>query len=65
MGRLKDIDAEMHELSDFEKGIQFERERIIELLKDNSKCALDKGHDTKGYCFCEAVTIIKNSGGIE
>ena len=39
-----------------------ERERIIELLKDNSKCALDKGHDTKGYCFCEAVTIIKNFG---
>jgi hypothetical protein len=32
MGRLADIDAEMHELPDFEKGIQAERERIITLL---------------------------------
>jgi hypothetical protein len=34
MGRLKDIDAEMHELSDFEKGIQFERERILNILSN-------------------------------
>ena len=34
MGRIKDIDAEMHELPDFEKGIQFERERIVNLIKD-------------------------------
>ena len=34
MGRLKDIDAEMRELPDFEKGVQFERERIIALLHD-------------------------------
>jgi len=32
MGRLADIDAELHELPDFEKGIQAERERIITLL---------------------------------
>jgi len=32
MGRLADIDAEMHELPDFEKGIQAERERITILL---------------------------------
>jgi hypothetical protein len=34
MGRLKDIDVEMHELSDFEKGIQFERERILNILSN-------------------------------
>jgi len=34
MGRLKDIDAEMHELPDFEKGIQFERERILNILSN-------------------------------
>lgn len=35
MGRIKDIDAELHELPDYEKGIQSERERIIKLLEDN------------------------------
>ena len=34
MGKMKDIDANMHELPDFEKGIQFERERIVNLIKD-------------------------------
>jgi hypothetical protein len=34
MGRLKDLDAEMHELPDFEKGVQFERERILKILDD-------------------------------
>jgi len=34
MGRLKDLDAEMHELPDYEKGIQAERRRILEILDD-------------------------------
>ena len=34
MGRLKDIDAELHELPDFEKGVQFERERILTILSN-------------------------------
>ena len=34
MGRLADIDAELHELPDYEKGIQAERERIIQLLSN-------------------------------
>ena len=34
MGRIKDIDVELHELPDFEKGIQFERERIIALIME-------------------------------
>ena len=33
MGRIADIDAEMHELPDYEKGIRAERERIIKLLE--------------------------------
>jgi len=34
MGRLKEIDAEMRELPDFEKGVQFERERILNILSN-------------------------------
>ena len=34
MGRLADIDADLHELPDYEKGIQAERQRIIEILHD-------------------------------
>lgn len=33
MGRLKDIDADLHELPDYEKGIQAERQRIIEIVE--------------------------------
>lgn len=36
-----------------------ERDSIIDLLKQNSKCKLDGGHDTKGYCFCEAINLIE------
>jgi hypothetical protein len=62
-----DNGAARNTMNEFERqcydwGWEDAKERIIELLKDNSKCALDKGHDTKGYCFCEAVTIIKNFG---
>ena len=34
MGRIKDIDVELHELPDYEKGIQAERERILKILDD-------------------------------
>ena len=34
MGRIKDLDAELHELPDYEKGVQFERQRIIDILHD-------------------------------
>jgi hypothetical protein len=34
MGRIADLDAEMHELPDYEKGIRAERERILEILDD-------------------------------
>ena len=34
MGRIADLDAELHELPDYEKGIQAERQRILEILDD-------------------------------
>jgi hypothetical protein len=34
MGRMAEIDANLRELPDYEKGIQQERERIIKLLDD-------------------------------
>ena len=41
MGRLADIDAEMHELPDFEKGIQAERKRILEILEGQLSCSCE------------------------
>lgn len=43
----------------FDAGIQVEQEHIIKLLKENSKCKLDGGHDKTGFCFCEAIELIK------
>ena len=34
MGRMKDLDVELHELPDYEKGVRAERERIIKLLEE-------------------------------
>jgi hypothetical protein len=31
----------------------------IAMLKENSKCRIDGGHDTDGYCFCEAIRLIQ------
>ena len=43
----------------FESGREYENEKIISLLKENSKCKLDGGHDKNGFCFCEAIQLIK------
>jgi hypothetical protein len=42
-----------------EIGKRDENHRIINLLKDNSRCTLDGGHDTNGFCFCEAIPLIQ------
>jgi len=34
MGRMAEIDANLRELPDYEKGVQAERERIITLLEN-------------------------------
>lgn len=50
------------ELDELEAEVkQKAKERIINLLKENSKCTLDGGHDTNGYCFCEAIDLIKET----
>jgi hypothetical protein len=57
MGRLKDIDAEMHELPDFEKGVQFERERIIKLLEEQAEIT-----DYVEMQINSLIALIKNFG---
>jgi len=42
-----------------EDGAAEERERIVSLLVESSKCTLDSGHHKLGYCFCEAIALIK------
>lgn len=37
MGRLADLDADLHELPDYEKGVQAERQRILEILESERK----------------------------
>ena len=49
MGRLADLDAELHELSDYEKGIQVGRAQAIELIqkeidKITNPMLLNKGY---------------------
>jgi len=53
MGRMAEIDANLRELPDYEKGIQQERERIIKLLEDY---AFNNG-PSGGILF--AVALIK------
>ena len=53
MGRIKDIDVELHELPDFEKGVRFENERIIKLIKKNKHTLVD---------LWEVIKLIEISG---
>ena len=54
MGRIKDLDAAMHELPDYEKGIQVERQRIIEILESEKK--------RTGLNFIQYGTILEKIG---
>jgi hypothetical protein len=40
-------------------GRDTENERIVKALSEQSKCKLDGGHNTEGFCFCEATKLIK------
>jgi len=56
--------AARNTMSDFERqcydfGWEDAEKQVVELLRDKSKCRLDGGHNTKGFCFCEAIEIIK------
>ena len=62
MGRLKDIDAEMHELPDYEKGIQAERERIVKILNDTVDVYLLDKLLVEAAIIVNAIEFIKKSG---
>ena len=42
-----------------EQGRQIERERIIALLENRSKCSYE--HDYNGYCYCEEIELIRET----
>ena len=44
-------------IGDYERGVAAERERIIKLLEERSKCGYEHNYD--GYCFCEEIALIK------
>lgn len=41
-------------------GIKSGLRQAIDLLKENSRCRIDGGHDTEGHCFCEAIRLIQD-----
>jgi hypothetical protein len=54
MGRLKDLDAELHELPDYEKGIQAERQRILDILESEKT--------RTGLGFIQYKTLLQKIG---
>jgi len=68
MGRLAEIDAELHELPDYEKGIRAERERILNILYNKGlelekDVSLDDEASRTRYLFMlDIIEIVKNSG---
>ena len=62
MGRLKDRDVEMHELPDFEKGVQAERERIVKILNDTVDVYLLDKLLVEAAVIVNAIEFIKNLG---
>jgi len=62
MGRLADIDADLHELPDYEKGIQAERERIIRLLNRVADEYLADKLLVESAIIHNAIAYIKNFG---
>ena len=49
MGRLADLDAELHELPDYEKGIQAGRAQAIQLIQKEIDKITDPRFVNKGY----------------
>lgn len=62
MGRLADIDADLHELPDYEKGIQAERERIVTLLNKTVDDYLSEKLLVEAAVVANAIAYIKNFG---
>ena len=56
MGRMAEIDANLRELPDYEKGVQVERERIIKLLE--TKHFPEHPMHSNRCPICKAVALI-------
>ena len=41
----------------FFNGAEYAKEELMTMLRENSKCTIGT-HDTKGFCFCEAISLI-------
>lgn len=62
MGRIKDIDVDLHELPDFEKGVQAERERIFKELDKMANTYLMEHWLVEASVIINAIEYIKNPG---
>ena len=60
MGRIKDIDVELHELPDYEKGIQAERERILEELDAMADECLKEHYYAEAGLIINIIEYLKN-----
>ena len=61
MGRLADIDADLHELPDYEKGIWSERERIVKLLNKTVDDYLSEKLLVEAAVVANAIAYIRGS----
>lgn len=63
MGRLADLDAELHELSDYEKGIQVGREKAMQLIQKEIDKITDPRFVNKGYIdgLKSALSVVRVS----
>ena len=61
MGRLADIDADLHELPDYEKGIQAERERIVTLLNKTVDDYLSEKLLVEAAVVANAIAYIRGN----
>jgi len=68
---MKDLDVELHELPDFDKGVRAERERILNILYNKGlelekDVSLDDEASRTRYLFMlDIIEIVKNSGNKE
>ena len=60
MGRIKDLDAILHELPDFEKGVQAERERILKELNEMADECLIEHYYAEAGLITNIIEYLKN-----
>lgn len=60
MGRIKDIDVDLHELPDYEKGIQAERQRILDILNEMADDSLREHYYAGAAFIFNIIEYLKN-----